>query len=160
MLERVNIREMIKIIIIYLITTITSMIVARFVVEYDYIKSELKNYLWVLIIFTTLFLILIRLFKVKFKAVLIFLGVITFLLLFLLLNLDVFISIASTPDKVIFPIMFLISLNITIPFQWVINTLVGYDIGRLSYIILPIYVMVLVLLSYITLKFNIKSKQD
>lgn len=157
MLERVNISDMLKIIMIYLITTIVSMIVSGFVVEYDYIKSELKNYLWVLIMFTTLFLILIRLFKVKFKTVLIFLGVIMFLLVFLLLNLDIFISITSTPDKVIFPKMCFIAIYTTIPFQCVIKTLVGYDIGKLSYIILPIYMIVLVLLSHITLKFNIKN---
>lgn len=153
----INGRNTFKIIIIYLITTIVSMIMAGLVVEYDYIKSELKNYLWVLIIFTILFLILIRLFKVKFKAVLIFLGVITFLLLFILLNLDYFISIASTPDEGIFPIMTFIALYATIPFQCVINTLVGYDIGKLSYIILPIYMVALCLLSYITLKFNVKN---
>lgn len=153
----ININDIFKIIMIYIITTIVSMIVSGFVVKYDYIKSELKNYLWVLITFTTLFLILIRLFKVKFKTILIFLGIIMFLLLFLLLNLDIFISIASTPDKVIFPMMFFIAICTTIPFQCVIKTLVGYDIGKLSYIILPIYMIVLVLLSYITLKFKIKN---
>ena len=157
MKKLINVSDTFKILMIYLITTIISMVVAGFVVEYDYIKSELKNYLWVMFFFTISFLILIRLFKVKFKAVLLFLGIIMFLLLFLLLNIDFFISIASTPDEGIFPIMTFIALYTTIPFQGVINTLVGYDLGKLSYIILPIYMLVLSLLSYITLKFNVKN---
>ena len=157
MKKLINVSDAFKILIIYVITTIVSMVVAGFVVEYDYIKNELKNYLWVSVFFTTSFLILIRLFKVKFKAVLIFLVVTMFLLLFLLLNLDIFISIASTPDEGIFPIMTFVSLYTTLPFQSVINTLVGYDLGKLSYIILPTYMLALALLSYTTLNFNTKN---
>ena len=157
MKKLINVSDTFKILMIYVITTIVSMVVAGFVVEYDYIKNELKNYLWVSVFFTTSFLILIRLFKVKFKAVLIFLGVIMFLLLFLLLNLDIFISIASTPDEGIFPIMTFVSIYTTLPFQCVINTLVGYDLGKLSYILLPTYMLALALLSYTTLNFNTKN---
>lgn len=157
MKKLINVSDTFKILMIYVITTIVSMVVAGFVVEYDYIKNELKNYLWVSVFFTTSFLILIRLFKVKFKAVLIFLGVIMFLLLFLLLNLDIFISIASTPDEGIFPIMTFVSIYTTLSFQCVINTLVGYDLGKLSYIILPTYMLALALLSYTTLNFNTKN---
>ena len=157
MKKLINVSDTFKILIIYVITTIVSMVVAGFVVEYDYIKNELKNYLWVSVFFTTSFLILIRLFKVKFKAVLIFLVVTMFLLLFLLLNLDIFISIASTPDEGIFPIMTFVSLYTTLPFQSVINTLVGYDLGKLSYIILPTYMLALAFLSYTTLNFNTKN---
>lgn len=157
MKKLINVSDTFKILMIYVITTIVSMVVAGFVVEYDYIKNELKNYLWVSVFFTTSFLILIRLFKVKFKAVLIFLVVTMFLLLFLLLNLDIFISIASTPDEGIFPIMTFVSLYTTLPFQSVINTLVGYDLGKLSYIILPTYMLALALLSYTTLNFNTKN---
>lgn len=95
----INVGDTFKILMIYLITTIATMIVAGFAVKYDYIKIYLKNYLWVMVFFTILFLILIKLFKVNFKAVLVFLGVIIFLLIFVLLNLDIFISIASTPNK-------------------------------------------------------------
>ena len=153
MKKLINVSDAFKILMIYVITTIVSMVVAGFVAEYDYIK----NYLWVSVFFTTSFLILIRLFKVKFKAVLIFLVVTMFLLLFLLLNLDIFISIASTPDEGIFPIMTFVSLYTTLPFQSVINTLVGYDLGKLSYIILPTYMLALALLSYTTLNFNTKN---
>lgn len=157
MKKLININDTFKILIIYLITTIISMVVAGLVVEYDYIKFELKNYFWVIFFFTISFLILIRIFKVQINTVLIFLGIIMVLLLFLFLNLDIFIAIASTPDEGPFPIMTFIALYTTLPFQSVINTLVGYDLGKFSYIILPIYMLALALLSYITLNFKSKN---
>lgn len=156
----INLKEAYKILIIYFITTIATMIVAGVIVEHEF-YNELKNYLWVLIIFTLLFLVLIKLFKVKFKSVLIFLGIIMFLLLFILLNLDFFVSIASEPNADIFPTMFWIALYTTLLFQGVINLLVGYNIESLSYLILPIYMVTLSLLSYKALKFKPqKNKQD
>ena len=156
----INLKETCKILIIYFITTIATMIVAGVIVEHEF-YNELKNYLWVLIIFTLLFLVLIKLFRVKFKSVLIFLGIIMFLLLFILLNLDFFVSIASAPNADIFPTMLWIALYTTLPFQSVINLLVGYNIESLSYLILPIYMVRLSLLSYKVLKFKPqKNKQD
>ena len=156
----INLKEACKILIIYFITTIATMIVAGVIVEHEF-YNELKNYLWVLIIFTLLFLVLIKLFKVKFKSVLIFLGIIMFLLLFILLNLEFFVSIASAPNADIFPTMLWIALYTTLPFQSVINLLVGYNIESLSYLILPIYMITLSLLSYKVLKFKPqKNKQD
>ncbi len=67
----IKLKEACKILIIYFITTIATMIVAGVIVEHEF-YNELKNYLWVLIIFTLLFLVLIKLFRVKFKSVLIF----------------------------------------------------------------------------------------
>lgn len=157
MKKLINLRDTFKILIIYLITTIVSMVVARFVVKYNFLKSEWNNYLWVVVIFTILFLILIRLFKVNFKVVLIFLGIIMFLLLFKLLNLDYFIGAGNTPDEGIFPIITFISIYTTIPFQFVIYTSVGYHIEKSLYIILPLYILILSLLSYIALKFNVKN---
>ena len=161
MKEITNINDRYKMLIIYFITTIISMIIAGFLVEYDYIQSCLRNYLWPLIAFTISFLILIRLFKVKFKSVLIFLGIIIFLLLFVLLNLDFFaLGSGNTPDGGIFPRMTFIALYTTLPFQSVINLLVGYNIESLSYLILSIYMVTLSLLSYKVLKFKPqKNKQ-
>ncbi|GAA0859260.1 MULTISPECIES: hypothetical protein [Clostridium] len=150
-----KIKDTYKILIIYFISTIVSMVVAEWIVKYDFIKIYLRNYLWVLIIFTIVFLTLIRLLKVKFKSVLIFLGIIMFLLLFVLLNLDSLISLGSTPDEGIFPIMYLIAFYTTLPFQSVINVLIGYDIENLSYIMVPIYIVILNFLSYIILKFKV-----
>lgn len=102
-----------------------------------------KRRMDLLIIFTLLFLVLIKLFRVKFKSVLIFLGIIMFLLLFILLNLEFFVSIASEPNADIFPTMFWLALYTTLPFQSVINLLVGYNIESLSYLILPTYMVTL-----------------
>ncbi|HAT4125461.1 TPA: hypothetical protein I9Z60_001817 [Clostridium perfringens] len=120
-----------------------------------------KRRMDLLIIFTLLFLVLIKLFRVKFKSVLIFLGIIMFLLLFILLNLEFFVSIASEPNADIFPTMFWLALYTTLPFQSVINLLVGYNIESLSYLILPTYMVTLSLLSYKVLKFKPQqNKQD
>ena len=155
MKKLIKLSDTFKISIIYFITTIISMVVAGFTVKYEYVKNDLRSYLWVAIIFTSLFLILIRLFKVKYKSVLIFLGIIMFLLLFV--PLDFFISLGSTPDESIFPIMSFIALYTTLPFQSVIKVLIGYDIGEFSYIIVQLYMLILSLLSYITLKFKVKN---
>ena len=80
-----------------------------------------------------------------------------FLLLFVLLNLDFFISLGSTPDEGIFPVIGFIAIYTTLPFQSVISVLVGYDLGKLSYIMVPIYMLALSFLSYITLKFKVKN---
>ena len=158
MKKLINLRDSFKIITVYFIIIVVSIIVTNLVVKYEYIKGYLKNYFWVLSIFTILFLILIRLFKVKYKSVLIFLGIIIFLLLFVLINLNIFfISRWGTPNEIIFPIISIVAIYTTLPFQSVINTLVGYDLGNLSYIILPIYMLVLALLSYITLNFKAKN---
>ena len=153
----INLKDSYKMIIIYLISTIISGVMAGLVVKIDYIKFYLRNYLWVLIIFTIVFLTLIRVFKVKFKGVLIFLGIIMVLLVFLLLNADFLISPGTTPDDGIFPFMGLIGFYTTLPFQSVIHTLVGYDLGKLSYIAVPIYMLLLSILSYCTLKFKSKN---
>lgn len=147
--------DLFKILIIYFLTTVISMIAARFIVKYDFIPVYLRNYLWVAIIFTFSFLLLISLFKVKFKAILIFLGLVSFLLLFLIINSDFFISISTTPDPLKFPIITFIAIFLTIPFQSIIYLLVGYNLGNIIYIILPLYMILLVFLSYISL--NIKE---
>ena len=58
--------------------------------------------------------------------------------------------------------MFWLALYTILPFKSVINLLVGYNIESLSYLILPIYMVTLSLLSYKVLKFKPqkKNKQD
>lgn len=80
-MERIhNLKEIYKIIIIYFITTVLSMISAKFIVKYEFVQENLKNYIWILLIFTLVFLILVKLFKVRFKSVVIFLSIIMVLL--------------------------------------------------------------------------------
>ena len=59
-----------------------------------------------------------------------------------LLNLDLFISRWSTPDVTIFTTMSFIAIYTTLPFQSIINILVGYDMGNFSYIMVPIYIII------------------
>ena len=75
-----TLKEIYKIIIIYFITTVLSMISAKFIVKYEFVQENLKNYIWILLIFTLVFLILVKLFKVRFKSVVIFLSIIMVLL--------------------------------------------------------------------------------
>ena len=66
-MERIQtLKEIYKIIIIYFITTVLSMISAKFIVKYEFVQENLKNYIWILLIFTLVFLILVKLFKVRF----------------------------------------------------------------------------------------------
>ena len=44
-----------------------------------------------------------------------------------------------TPKEGVFPLMTVISLITTLPFQYIIHTLNVYLIGRASYIVVPIY---------------------
>ena len=78
--RRQTLKEIYKIIIIYFITTVLSMISAKFIVKYEFVQENLKNYIWILLIFTLVFLILVKLFKVRFKSVVIFLSIIMVLL--------------------------------------------------------------------------------
>lgn len=80
-MERIQtLKEIYKIIIIYFIITVLSMISAKFIVKYEFVQENLKNYIWILLIFTLVFLILVKLFKVRFKSVVIFLSIIMVLL--------------------------------------------------------------------------------
>ena len=80
-MERIQtLNEIYKIIIINFITTVLSMISAKFIVKYEFVQENLKNYIWILLIFTLVFLILVKLFKVRFKSVVIFLSIIMVLL--------------------------------------------------------------------------------
>lgn len=154
-----ELRESNKIIIIYFITSIISMIVCGLLVRDDSIRIYQRNHLWVLIVFSLVFLILIRLFKVRVKSVLIFLGVIMFLLLFLLINLDFFLSISYVADAEIFSTMTFIALYTTLPFQSVINLLIGYNMEYLSYVVVPLYMILMAVLSYIAITFK-ELKRD
>ena len=147
-----TLKEIYKIIIIYFITTVLSMISAKLIVKYEYVQENLKMYIWVLLIFTLMFLILVKLFKVRFKSVIIFLSIIMLLLIFVIINLEGFFSPWSTPSKVILPFISYIALYTTIPFQIIINILLGLRVERFSYIAVPVYMLIVALLSNFILK--------
>ncbi|WP_300379932.1 hypothetical protein [Clostridium sp.] len=149
-----KIKDLYKIIIIYFISTIISGFVEHLTIEYDYIPNP--DFIYSLIAFTLTFLVLTKIFKVHFKSILIFLRVIMFLLIFVLLNLSLFIDF--TPKEGVFPLMTVISLITTLPFQYIIHTLIGYKMLKASYIGVPIYMLGLTILCYVTIEFKKKKK--
>lgn len=146
-----NFKDVYKLLIVYFISFIGSALIEFLVIEYDDFPNS--NYKYCLIGFTLLFPVLIKLFKIKFKSVLIFLGVIMFLLIFILLDLGYY--TANTYDV---SLMFIISLILTLPFQYLFLTLEGYRIIKTAYIIVPVYMIVLSFFCYIVLNFNKKNK--
>lgn len=109
--------------------------------------------------FSFVFLLLIRLLKVRFETVIIFLVIIMFLLLFLILNKEFFeFYLGSTPDELKYPIMSFIAIHTMIPFEGIIWTLVGFDMVKITDVIVLLYVVALGTLSYfiINLKKNVK----
>lgn len=154
------IKETGKILLVYFLSTIAYSIgIVATSDEIDFTTySELKKYWIALIFFSIVFLLLIRLLKVKFETVVIFLAIIMFLLLFLIVNKGFFETyIGSTPDDLRFPIMSVIAIYTTMPFQGIIWTLVGFDMVKITEVIVPLYVALLGTLSYFTI--NIKKKK-
>ena len=148
-----KIKDVYKLLIVYFISIIVSGFIEFLLIEYDYFPNT--NYKYCLIGFTLTFLVLINLFKIKFKSIIIFLGIIMFLLIFTLLNLDYY---SSMTYELVSPLMFIISLLLTLPFQYLFLTLEGYRIIKTAYILVPIYIIMLNFLCYIVLKFNINKK--
>lgn len=148
-----NFKDVYKLLIVYFISFIGSALIEFLVIEYDDFPNS--NYKYCLIGFTLLFPVLIKLFRIKFKSVLIFLGIIMFLLIFILLDLGYY--TANTYDV---SLMFIISLILTLPFQYLFLTLEGYRIIKTAYIIVPIYMIVFTFLCYIILKFNVIKKSN
>lgn len=154
-----GIKETGKILLIYFISTITYQIGIIMTSEIkDFTTySELRKYWIAVLMFSFVFLILIRLLKVRFETVVIFLVIIMFLLLFLMLNKEFFASyIGSTPYELKFPIMSFIAIYTTIPFEGIIWTLVGFDMVKITDVIVPLYVAVLGTLSYFII--NLKKR--
>ena len=72
--------------------------------------------------------------------------------IFVIINLEGFFSPWSTSSKVILPFISYIALYTTIPFQIIINILLGIRVERFSYIAVPVYMLIVALLSNFILK--------
>ncbi|EGT3617107.1 hypothetical protein FHH43_12835 [Clostridium perfringens] len=157
-----GIKEIGKILLTYFISTIAFYI--GLIITADEISfttyTELKREWIAVVLFTIVFLTLIRLLKLRFETVVIFLVIIMFFLLFLILNKGFFETyLWSTPDELKFPIMSFISICVTIPFQGIIWTLVGFDMIKITEIIVPLYVSLLGLISYFIINFKKKKME-
>ncbi|EGT0012811.1 hypothetical protein LTX14_001481 [Clostridium perfringens] len=154
-----GIKETGKILLIYFISTIAYWlgIIMTSEIKGFTTDSELRKYWIAVLMFSFVFLLLIRLLKVRFETVVIFLVIIMFLLLFLILNKEFFASyLGSTPDELKFPIMSFIAIYTTIPFEGIIWTLVGFNVVKIADVIVPLYVAVLGTLSYFII--NLKKR--
>lgn len=154
------IKEIAKILLTYFFSTIAFYI--GLVVISDEIdfttNTELKRAWIAVILFTIIFLGLIKLLKLKFETVAIFLAIIMFFLFFLILNKGFFETyLWSTPDDLKFPIISFISILVTIPFQGIIWTLVGFNMVKITEVILLMYMVFLGLTSYFLINFRINK---
>lgn len=156
-----DVRECLKLLIIYFISTIISIIIAPLFVKNEFSKEEYKYYLIPCIIFTIIYIILINIFKVNKKIVIASFLVVYFLVSTLLIN-DVFSMTGLTPNEIDFlgmKYITLISLYTTLPFQMLIYILIGYNIGEYSYIILAIYLIAISIIIYLLDKFRVLKKR-
>lgn len=157
-----NIPEVGKILIVYFFSTLSYIVACNLLIENEFILEENRYYLGALIAFSLTFLVLIKLLKVKVKSAFIFLGVISFLMVIVMLNMDFFFSIytGSTPNEGRFPLLFFIAFYTTIPFLGIIYTLAGFGVEKLVYIAIPAYMVIMFLLSYVVSEFkNIKIRR-
>ncbi|MGL5764337.1 MAG: hypothetical protein ACRCX8_01725, partial [Sarcina sp.] len=99
----------------------------------------------------------IKLFRVSFKSVSIFLGIIMILSILPILNIEFFASVGTTPSEMILPSLTMVCSLLTLPFGTLFSTLVGYGITQFAYIITPIYILLLIFISYILVK---EKKKD
>lgn len=151
-----NILEVGKILMVYFFSTLSYMVACSLLIKNEFILEESRYYLGALIVFTLTFLLLIRLFKVRVKSVFIFLGVISFLMIIVMLNMDFFFSIynGSTPNEGMFPFLFFIAFYTTIPFLGIIYSVVGFGVEKLVYIAITVYMVIMFLLSYLVIEFE------
>lgn len=140
-----KLNESMKIVVIYFISTIVSMMISSRIIKYAWNIEEWKKYIWVILGFTIIFILLIRLLKVKKKTIIVFMSIIMGLLIFILLNLNYYIEWGGTSEISSFPIMTLVAQYTTIPFQSIIFCLIGYGVGKMSYIIVPLYIVLVVI---------------
>ncbi|MDZ4992567.1 hypothetical protein GNF80_06205 [Clostridium perfringens] len=140
-------KEFGKIIVVYSILWIETFLVGSyFNVDVQVSKSNLV-YLGVFALNTVLFLVLIRVLKVKLKTVFIFLGIISVAMVILLLNLNTYSEVR--PVELITPFLAGISMIFAYSFQLIFIVLSKYDIREVAYFIVPLYMIFLFVLSYL-----------
>lgn len=152
-----KLNESLKIMVIYFVSTIVSMIISSKVIKYDWNIEYWKKYIWAVLGFTMVFILLIRLFKVKKKIVIIFMSIIMGLLIFILLNLNYYMEWGSTNEISSFPIMTLIAQYTTVPFQSIIFCLIGYGVGKMAYVLVPLYIALIMIIILYKNKRSFKS---
>ena len=158
-----NFNEAGKIILAYFISTIVYMIVLSSVVKDELITTrESLRVEWVgTLAFSLVLLLLVWIFKMKFKTFLIFLGIIFLLFIPLTINREsIWNSLWSTPDTPVFIYLTSLSLVTTLPFHGLIWSLTGYRCLDLLNIIFPSYLIIMGILGYIITKIRGLIKKE
>ena len=158
-----NFNKVGKIILAYFISTIAYIIALSFVVKDELITTrESLRVEWVgTLVFSLVLLLLVWIFKIKFKTFLIFLGIILLLFIPLTINREsLWNSLWSTPDTPVFIYLTSLSLVTTLPFHGLIWSLTGYRCLDLLNIIFPIYLLIMGVLGYIITKIRGLIKEE
>ena len=158
-----NFNKVGKIILAYFISTIAYISTLSFVVKDELITTrESLRVEWVgTLVFSLVLLLLVWIFKIKFKTFLIFLGIILLLFIPLTINREsLWNSLWSTPDTPVFIYLTSLSLVTTLPFHGLIWSLTGYRCLDLLNIIFPIYLLIMGVLGYIITKIRGLIKEE
>ena len=147
-----------KLMIIHLILFISTLGIGM-ITEKPY--RYVNEFSWVILLVNTIvFLILINQFKVKENSVMKYLLIILGIFIILIIDKDYFYSsyIQSTPD-IIFPYSILILSNVLIvPFVFIFNCIYTLNLFNISFIIIPLYIIILMIASKKVLKLNEKRE--
>lgn len=157
-----NFNEVGKITLAYFISTIVYIIVLNLVVKDELITTrESLRVEWIgTLAFSLVLLLLVWIFKIKFKTFLIFLGIILILFIPLTINREsLWNSLWSTPDTPVLIYLTFLSLVTTLPFHGLIWSLTGYRCLDLLNIIFPRYLIIMGILGYIITKIRGEIKK-
>lgn len=147
-----------KLIIIHLILFILTLCIGV-ITEKPY--RYVNEFSWVILLVNTMiFLILIKQFKVKENSVMKYLLIILGIFIILIIDKDYFYSsyIQSTPD-IIFPYSILILSNVVIlPFVPIFGCIYILNLFNMSFIMIPLYIIILMNVSKKVLKLSPKRE--
>lgn len=147
-----------KLIIIHIIVFISAFGIGV-ITEKPY--RYVNKFSWVILLVNTiLFLILIKQFKVKENSIIKYLLIILGIFIILIIDKDYFYSlyIQSTPN-IIFPYSILILSNvITLPFVAIFDCIYMLNLFNISFIIIPSYIIILMIITKKVLKLSKKRE--
>lgn len=152
-----------KIMLAYFISTLAYIIVLSVISKEELIITrESLRVEWIgTLVFSLVLLLLVWIFKIKFKTFLIFLGIILILFIPLTINREsLWNSLWSTPDTPVFIYSKGLSLVTTLPFHGLIWSLTGYRFLDFLNIIFPSYLIIMGVLGYIITKIRCKIKKE
>lgn len=158
-----NFNETGKIMFAYFISTLVYIFVLNLISKEELITTrESLRVEWIgTLVFSLVLLLLVWIFKIKFRTFVIFLGVILVLFIPLTINREsLWNSFGSTEDAPVFIYLTGLSLVTTLPFHGLIWSLTGYRFLDFLNIIFPSYLIIMGVLGYIITKIRCKIKNE